>query len=58
MTNSPKDQALEALNQGHELMDCILHDSRVWMSAIGEGVSKNDARTYLLNRIYMALENA
>lgn len=56
MTYSRKEQAIEALSPGSEVLNCILHDSSTWMKLLGPGISKRDARTFLLNRIYQELE--
>ena len=56
MNDSRKAQAIAALSDGSELLNCILHDSRTWMKILGSGITKHDARTFLLNRIYQELE--
>lgn len=56
MTHSRRDEAITALSPGSELLNCILHDSTTWMKLLGPGISKRDARTFLLNRIYQELE--
>ena len=48
----------KALACGSELLNCILHDSRTWMKILGPGISKQEARHFLVHRIYQELEKA
>ena len=38
-------------------MQCILSDSKVWLDLVGDGISKRDAVTFLINRIHQELHN-
>ena len=51
-TNQRREQALEALAPGSEYLNCILSDSRTWMSLLGDGITKRDAVSFLVNRIH------
>ena len=57
MTPNKRADAIEALSQGSQYLDCILSDSKVWLDLIGDGISKRDAVTFLINRIHSELHD-
>ena len=50
-------EAVQALSQGSQYLDCILSDSKIWLDLIGNGISKRDAVTFLINRIHSELHD-
>jgi len=49
---------MKALSQGAQYLDCILTDSRIWLDLVkGDGLTKRDAVTFLINRIHSELHD-
>ncbi len=57
MTKKSKAKAVEALAQGNQYLNCILSDSKIWLDLVGDGISKRDAVTFLINRIHSELHD-
>ncbi len=57
MNTNKRSEAFEALSQGNQYLDCILSDSKVWLDLVGNGISKRDAVTFLINRIHSELHD-
>jgi hypothetical protein len=58
MSKKSKAEAMKALSQGAQYLDCILTDSRIWLDLVkGDGLTKRDAVTFLINRIHSELHD-
>ena len=50
-----RQEAIEALAHGKEYMHCILSDAKTWLDLVPKNMKREEARDFLLTRIYMEL---